>query len=96
MESASDGKLGIKYVDLSLNPSFATQYPNVNWNSQVSNIILVSSGEQYKALTLDDCFEYDSQYYAYYGSYQFTEQKSNRLLLPPFLMLQQKTKWLSI
>ncbi len=92
MESASDGKLGIKYVDLSSNPSFATQYPNVNWNSQVSNIILVSSGEQYKALTLDDCFEYDSQYYAYYGSYQFTGTKIEQAVVTAILNVTTENK----
>ena len=92
MESASDGKLSLKYVDLSSNPNFASQYPNVNWDSQVSNVILVSSGDQYKALTLEDCFEYDSQYYSYYGSYQFTGTKIEQAVVTAILNVTTENK----
>lgn len=73
MESNSNGKIEIKYVDLTTNPTFTAQYPNVDWNTTSNNyLVLVECGEQYKVLTLDDCFTYDQEYYSYYGYYQFT------------------------
>ena len=76
MVSKSDGKMKIKYVDLTSNPSFTSNYPNVDWqSSSANNIVLVESGKQYKVLTLTDCFEYDEQTYNYYGTYSFTGTK---------------------
>ena len=52
MASKSDGKMKIKYVDLTSNPSFTSDYPNVDWqSSSANNIVLVESGKQYKVLT---------------------------------------------
>ena len=72
MESNSNGKLKLKYVDLTSNPTFTSNYPNVDWSGSTNNIILVESGDQYRALTIDDCFEYDADTYSSYGQYQFT------------------------
>ncbi len=73
MKSSSDGKLTLKYVDLTSNPSFTSSYTNVDWTSSSENyLMLVECGDQYKVLTLDDCFEYDATTYAYYGEYSFT------------------------
>ena len=53
MASKSDGKMKIKYVDLTSNPSFTSDYPNVDWqSSSANNIVLVESGKQYKVLIL--------------------------------------------
>lgn len=69
MASKSDGKMKIKYVDLTSNPSFTSNYPNVDWqSSSANNIVLVESGKQYKVLTLADCFEYDEQTYNFTGT----------------------------
>lgn len=86
MASKSNGKLKVKYVDLTANPSFTSDYPNVDWQSSSSNnIVLVESGKQYKVLTLGDCFEYDEQTYNYYGSYSFTGTKIEQAVVTAIL-----------
>lgn len=71
MESASNGKIKLKYVDLSSNPSIAQKYTDADWTKN-SNMMIVECGDQYRVLTIDDCFEYDKNYYAQYGSYYVT------------------------
>ena len=86
MASKSDGKMKIKYVDLTSNPSFTSDYPNVDWqSSSANNIVLVESGKQYKVLTLTDCFEYDEQTYNYYGTYSFTGTKIEQAVVTAIL-----------
>lgn len=86
MASKSDGKIKIKYVDLTSNPSFTSNYPNVDWqSSSANNIVLVESGKQYKVLTLTDCFEYDEQTYNYYGTYSFTGTKIEQAVVTAIL-----------
>lgn len=86
MVSKSNGKMKVKYVDLTANPSFTSDYPNVDWQSSSSNnIVLVESGKQYKVLTLADCFEYDEQTYNYYGSYSFTGTKIEQAVITAIL-----------
>lgn len=86
MVSKSDGKMKIKYVDLTSNPSFTSNYPNVDWQSSAANnIVLVESGKQYKVLTLTDCFEYDEQTYNYYGTYSFTGTKIEQAVVTAIL-----------
>lgn len=70
MEKGSDGKLKVVYKDTSTDPAFTKNYPNINWDSK-TNLGIVESGKQYKALSLDDCFTYDEQYAAQ-GIYQYT------------------------
>lgn len=86
MVSKSDGKMKIKYVDLTSNPSFTSNYPNVDWqSSSANNIVLVESGKQYEVLTLTDCFEYDEQTYNYYGTYSFTGTKIEQAVVTAIL-----------
>lgn len=86
MASKSDGKMKIKYVDLTSNPSFTSNYPNVDWqSSSANNIVLVESGKQYKVLTLTDCFEYDEKTYNYYGTYSFTGTKIEQAVVTAIL-----------
>lgn len=86
MASKSDGKMKIKYVDLTSNPSFTSNYPNVDWqSSSANNIVLVESGKQYKVITLTDCFEYDEQTYNYYGTYSFTGTKIEQAVVTAIL-----------
>lgn len=86
MASKSDGKMKIRYVDLTSNPSFTSNYPNVDWqSSSANNIVLVESGKQYKVLTLTDCFEYDEQTYNYYGTYSFTGTKIEQAVVTAIL-----------
>ncbi|MCH5297249.1 MAG: GldG family protein [Ruminococcus sp.] len=73
MESGSNGKLKLDYVDLTQNPTFTSKYSDVEWtNSSANYLMVVECGEQYKVLTLNDCFEYDEETYYYYGSLQIT------------------------
>ncbi len=92
MVSASDGKLSVDYVDTSTNPNFASKYPNVSWDSSSNNIILVENGDQYKALTLDECFSYDSDYYSYYGTYQFTGTTIEQAIVTAILNVTTEDK----
>lgn len=86
MVSKSNGKMKVKYVDLTSNPSFTSDYPNVDWqSSSANNIVLVESGKQYKVLTLADCFEYDEQTYNYNGSYSFTGTKIEQAVVTAIL-----------
>ncbi len=71
MESESNGKIKLKYVDLSSNPSIAQKYTDADW-TQNSNMMIVECGDQYRVLTIDDCFEYDQDYYSTYGTYYVT------------------------
>ncbi len=73
MEGNSNGKLKVEYVDLVDNPTFTSKYPDIDWSTTTSNYVaLVVCGEQYKALTLEECFTYDEEYYSYYQQYYFT------------------------
>ncbi len=73
MVNVSNGKLSLDYVDLNSNPSFTSKYTDVDWTNSDSNfILLVECGDQYKVLSLDECFEYDKEYYYYSGSLQIT------------------------
>ena len=93
MASKSDGKMKIKYVDLTSNPSFTSNYPNVDWqSSSANNIVLVESGKQYKVLTIADCFEYDEQTYNYYGSYSFTGTKIEQAVITAILNVTTNDK----
>lgn len=71
MESASNGRIKLKYIDLSSNPSIAQQYTDADWTNS-SNMMIVECGDQYRVLTVDDCFEYDQDYYSTYGAYYVT------------------------
>jgi len=83
---ASCDKLKIEYIDLSDNPTFSTQYPDVDWNSTTTAyLMLIVSGENYTALTLEDCFTYDPQYYSYYGYYYWTSSQIEQALVTGIL-----------
>lgn len=90
MESASDGKLTVHYVDTTADPSFSQKYKNVDWTSK-KNVALVVCGDRYKALTLDDCFEYDEQY-ASYGYYNFTATKIEQAAVTAILNVTTEDK----
>lgn len=70
MQTASNGKLKVEYVDTASNPNFTSKYKNIDWTSK-QIMAIVECGEQYKALMLEDCFTYDEEY-AQYGYYQYT------------------------
>lgn len=72
--AASSDHVTLKYIDLSANPTFTSKYKDIDWSSSdANNIILVTSGNEYTALKLDDCFTYDtSSAYYQYGYYVYT------------------------
>lgn len=71
MVSKSDGKFTYEFVNTTENPNFTKEYPNINWTTKAT-VGVITCGDQYKGLSLDDCFTYDEDYYAYYQSYQWT------------------------
>ncbi len=92
MVADSNGKLGIEYVDISTTPTFTSKFPNVDWTSSANNIIIVECGDQYKALTLDECFSYDSTYYSYYGTYSFTGTTIEQAIVTAILNVTTEDK----
>lgn len=92
MESGSDGRLKLDYIDLTENPTFTSAYPDVNWtDSSANNLMLVECGEQYKVLTLDDCFEYDQEAY-YYGEINVTGSKVEQAVVTAILNVTTEDK----
>lgn len=86
MESKSNGKLKVKYIDLASAPTFASKYPDIDWSSSTSNYIaLAVCDKEYKTLTLEECFEYDEATYSYYGSYSFTNTKIEQAVVTAIL-----------
>ena len=53
IESSSNSKLKIEYVDTASNPSFTQKYTNVDWTSS-KNIALVVCGEPTATITLPE------------------------------------------
>ena len=71
MEAKSDGKFHVEYIDTTANPTFAKDYPNIDWDTR-TNVGVIKSDDRYKGLSIDDCFTYDDEYYQYYQQYKFT------------------------
>lgn len=71
MVSKSGGKFTFEFVNTTENPNFAKKYPNINWQTN-STVGVITCGDQYKGLSVDDCFTYDEDYYAYAQMYQWT------------------------
>lgn len=93
MESSSNGKLKIDYVDLTENPTFTSKYTDVNWtDSSAKHLMMVECGEQYKVLELEDCFEYDEQTYAYQGTLQITGSKVEQAVVTAILNVTTEDK----
>lgn len=93
MQSNSNGKLKLKYVDLTSTPTFASNYPNLDWSTAANNYLsIVECGTEYRALTLEDCFEYDQETYSYYGSYNFTGTKIEQAVVTAILNVTTEDK----
>ncbi len=56
----NSNKIEVKYVDLDDNPTYVNNYPNEKLNA---NSIVVSCGERYKVVTVQDLFNIQSSYY---------------------------------
>lgn len=93
MVSGSDGKLKLEYIDLSQEPTFTTKYPNIDWTTSGSNyVMIVECGNDYKLLTIDDCFDYDQEYYYYSGEYQITGTKIEQAVVTAILNVTTEDK----
>ena len=64
MESCSDRHFKVSYIDTANEPGFTKKYPDVDWQSS-TNVAVVACGDNYRALTLDECFTNDENYAAY-------------------------------
>lgn len=83
---ALSNKLTIKYIDLSENPTFSSKYSDINWESNTSAYLMLIEGENdYTAVTVEECFSYDSQYLSYYGSYYWTGSTIEQALVTGML-----------
>lgn len=74
----------LKYLDLSTNPTFTQQYPNVNWSGS-KYFALVECGDKYVCLGEDDVFTYNEQYLQYYGEYYIEGQNVEQGVLTAIL-----------
>lgn len=92
MESEADGKLKVTFEDVATDPNFANKYPDITWDGSVNNLMVVECGEQYKALTLEDCFGYDESYLSYYGSYSFTSTTIEQAVVTAILNVTTEDK----
>lgn len=93
MESASDGKLSLDYIDLAENPTFTAKYTDVDWTNTSSNyLMVVECGNEYRVLTLDDCFEYDKESYSNYGQLSVTGSKVEQAVVTAILNVTTEDK----
>ena len=93
MISSSDGKLTVKYIDLTTNPNFTAPYTDVDWTDSSQNyMMVVECGEQYKVLKFDDCFEYDEESYYYSGTLDITGTKIEQTLVTTILNVTTEDK----
>ena len=91
MESASNGKIKLNYIDLSSNPSISQKYSDADW-SKNSNMMIIECGDQYRVLTIDDCFEYDKDYYSQYGTYYVTSSLVEQAVVTAILNVTTEDK----
>lgn len=90
--AASSDRIDLHYIDLPSNPTFTADYPAVDWTQ--SHIVLVTCGDNYRAVDLTDMFSYDQEQYYYYGTYVINGQHIEQALLTAILNVtaDEKTK----
>lgn len=71
IESSSKGKIKLTYMDVTQNPNIAQKYTDADWTN-ANNMMIVECGSEYRVLGFNDLFEYDEEYYSYYGQYYIT------------------------
>lgn len=91
--AAASSNVDLKFIDLTTNPTFTGKYKNIDWNSDnANNLIIIDAGDNYTALSLDDCFDYDSETYSYYGYYAYTSTKIEQAVITGILDVTTKNK----
>ncbi|MCH5303529.1 MAG: GldG family protein, partial [Ruminococcus sp.] len=84
--AAKSPNVSLKFIDLSANPTFTGKYENIDWTSETANnLIVVDAGDSYTALSLEDCFDYDSETLSYYGYYAYTGTKIEQAVITGIL-----------
>lgn len=55
-------------------------------------MMIVECGDQYRVLTIDDCFEYDKDYYSQYGTYYVTSSLVEQAVVTAILNVTTEDK----
>ncbi len=81
----------VEYVSLNENPAFQTEYPNVDWTLN-NHVFLVTCGDQYRVLDIEECFTYDEETFYYSGTYDFTGSTVEQALVTGMLNVTTEDK----
>lgn len=81
----------LKYIDLASQPTFVSKYTNYDWKTS-SYILLIESGDQYRALSSSDLFDYNQESYYYYGSYIIEGQHVEQAVVTAILNVTSEDK----
>ena len=76
-------KITLKYVDLTTNPKFPANYPDVDWTQ--NHLLLLVSGDHYRAVDAEDFFDYEMDQSTY--EYVITDQHIEQSLASAVLNL---------
>ena len=90
--AGSSDNIDLQYIDLTANPTFTSDYPDIDWTS--SHVALVVCGDLNRIIDLTDIFGYDQQQYQYYGYYVINSQKVEQAFLSAikYVTTEDKTK----
>ncbi|MDR0914660.1 MAG: GldG family protein [Oscillospiraceae bacterium] len=83
-------KIKIKYISLTENPTFQTNYPNINWDSTNTPAAIVESGEDYTAIGFADFFTIEQD--SYTGSTSITGSNVEQSVTKAILNVTDKNK----
>ena len=88
---AMSDHIKVEYVSLNENPAFSADYPDVDWTMN-NHVFLVTCGNQYRMLDIEECFNYDEETLYYSGSYNFTGSKVEQALVTAMLNVTTENK----
>lgn len=89
LDQESD-QINLHYIDLTSNPTFTAKYSDVDWSK--SHLILVESGDDYRAVDAEDLFEYDQESYYYSGTYEIKSQHIEQAVITAILNVTTEEK----
>lgn len=94
MVSVNDKIYSLEYINTTKDPTFTSQYSNIDWTStNQNNLILIDAGDDnYTTLTMEECFTYDSDYLSYEGVYYFTNTNIEQAIVTGILTLTTDDK----
>lgn len=90
MDDSSDN-ISLHYEDITANPSFVANYPNIDWTK--SHMLLVSCGDLYRAIDLTDMFNFNEAE-LYQGYYVIDSQKVEQAVMNAVMnvIIEEKPK----